>query len=294
MDYTLVEEWLIELEQTGRKSSTIQRYRWTVCKMLRTLEENGRPTDPDKITRDDIMFLNNTYGGKEHVIKMDLAMLSRYVKYHTGRNIIKETNILYNSPQYERIWIDAEQFWRLYTEADPSARMMLVLGAFMGLRRSEIIDIRDNDLKDGCMTVRGKGHGKNGKVVSMHIPKIVEEEIVRYRQWKKGFESSGDGHLLQIPNQKNKGRLTRISRMTVSKRFLDLSKSTGIHVTCHSLRRLFATTLYFDIGCDELTLKTLMRHEQVATTFQCYILPREQKTVESMDRLSSYMESVKI
>lgn len=293
MDEKLIDEWIKELEKTGRKDTTIKRYGWTVRKMLRILEDHGRPTDPEKITRDDVLFLNDFYEAKEHVIKMNLSTLSRFIKYHTGRSVVKETNILYNSPQYTRIWIEPSDYWKLYEAADPTTRMILTLGAFMGLRSSEIVSIKDEDIDGDMMTVRGKGHGKNGKVVDMHIPEIVKDEIGRYRSWKAKLDNSGDGYLIQTAPKSRAYRLEGIRTVTLARRFMELSEITGIHVTCHSLRRLFATTLYFDVGCDEMTLKTLMRHEQVATTFQCYIHPREEKAAESMDKLNAFMMMAK-
>ena len=44
----------------------------------------------------------------------------------------------------------------------------------------------------------------------------------------------------------------------------------------HSLRRLYATTLY-DMGTDLNTLRMMMRHEDIRTTMECYIDPNPVK-----------------
>ena len=75
-----------------------------------------------------------------------------------------------------------------------------------------------------------------------------------------------------------------------------LAKSVGVEATCHSLRRLFATNLYYGVdgsgGCDLATLKDLMRHASVNTTLSCYIDVREREKDESIRKLGASLGGV--
>ena len=71
-----------------------------------------------------------------------------------------------------------------------------------------------------------------------------------------------------------------------------LAKDAGVEATCHGLRRMFATTLYFKVDCDTASLKSLMRHADVSTTFKCYIDAYDLHEREAVDRLSEYMSGM--
>ena len=57
----------------------------------------------------------------------------------------------------------------------------------------------------------------------------------------------------------------------------ELGRCCGIEVTTHSLRRRYATTLYYEIAADLQTVKCLMRHSSVDTTLRCYIQANDTK-----------------
>lgn len=70
----------------------------------------------------------------------------------------------------------------------------------------------------------------------------------------------------------------------------------GVDATCHSLRRLFCTNLYYGVdgegGCDLATLKDLMRHASVNTTLTCYIDVRDREKDEIMRKFGTSMGRV--
>ena len=75
-----------------------------------------------------------------------------------------------------------------------------------------------------------------------------------------------------------------------------LGKSVGVEATCHSLRRLFCTNLYYGVngepGCDLATLKDLMRHANINTTLECYINVREKEKDETIRRFGATLGRV--
>jgi len=71
--------------------------------------------------------------------------------------------------------------------ADPTQRMILILGGMMGLRRSDIAGLRDGDIDGNRMVIRGKGHGRDGLVSVMEMPPPVTRELDRYFRWREPY-----------------------------------------------------------------------------------------------------------
>lgn len=283
---TQVEQYLSSLEKMGRKPLTIRTYRKNLIQCQKVLEAHGRAFDATQIEPDDFVLLYNHMPQKEEVRKGYMRTLAQLCIFHTGQDPMKKAGILFNREQRQREFITDEEFQCLYESADPTMRMVLVLGACMGLRRAEIASIKDEDIRAGYLTVWGKGHGK-GMRVQMCIPKRVEEELIRYHAWKSTKPNSGDGYLIQ-----NGKVLSKIGLSTLSTRMTKLARSLGIRGTIHSLRRYYATTLYDVTGSDIVTVSKLMRHADVSTTAKCYINSSDRQEREAMNRLNEYVSSM--
>ncbi len=279
------DQWLESLGHMGRKANTLQTHRSNVRQCLNHLLDGGRETDAKGIHEDDVIYLWYTMDVKENVRWSYIRSLAQMVEYHTGRDIVKKANILHNRDEMDRVFIDKEDFRLAYSVADPYARVILCLGAYMGLRRAEMTNIRDGDISDGMLTVHGKGHGTNGYIVRIRIPEPVMTAIDEYRgsDLKKGVRR--DDHLLQTRDRR--GQLHRVDPNRVSKTVSVLGERVGVRMTTHSLRRFFATTLYYEVGCDLQTMRNLMRHSNVSTTLKCYVDADYRKEMEASTKLSS-------
>lgn len=122
--------------------------------------------------------------------------------------------------------------------AGSDTKLMLLLGAYAGLRRSEIATIRDTDLEGSFLRVHGKG-GRT-RMVPAH-PRIVE-------MWPPRYEASP---------------------ATVARR---VKKALGGKWTTHSLRHRFATRFY-QATDDVLLTQQVLGHSSPATTQRYVLLP---------------------
>lgn len=270
------EIYLTALRQKGRKESTINCYRSGLRQCFICLEADHRSISPDDICVDDVHYLWRSLGVKEEVRHGYLRNLSGYVMYYTGRDVVKQADILMNREMRNRIFIDRREFALLMNAANPFQRIILILGGMMGLRRVEMLGITEEDIHEGYLVVHGKGHGESGLVVNAYLPAIVRDEIDRYRRWKHVFlPRSSDGYLLQTRSRG--GISSRATPQQVSMAVRGLGIACGIEVTTHSLRRLYATTLYNEVSADIQTVKTLMRHSSIDTTLKCYIMADDEK-----------------
>lgn len=283
------ESYLSTLRRNGRKESTIVCYRNGLRQCFVCLSADHRSTRAEDITVDDVQYLWRHLAVKEEVRLGYLRNLAGFVIHYTGRDVVKQADILRNREVRNRVFIDREEFAVLVYNADPFQRIILVLGGMMGLRRVEMVRLRDEDIRDGYMVVHGKGHGPDGLVINAYMPSIVSDEIERYRAWKRTMmPDSGDGFLLQTRSRHR--QWSEASPQQVSMAVRELGRFCGIEVTTHSLRRLYASTLYYEITTDLQTIRSLMRHASVDTTLRCYIQAddaRERMATREVTRILS-------
>ena len=283
VDMSEVDAYIRYLREHGRKEITLSHYRQNLGRMLRILDAAGRPTKVNEIGPDDLAWLAMNLQCKDRCKRDYCKQINAMCNQLAGRDIYAQADFLWNRDTPHRVWITIEQFAILYRQAKPAERLVLILGAFMGLRRAEMCRIRDEDIRGNVMRIHGKGHGEQGLVVDMEIPEPVMEAIRQFREHKTRFEDSGDGYLVQFRDCH--GVYRGCCPESLSRAIQRLSKETGIHVTPHSLRRLYATVLHNTVGADFNTIRRLMRHADISTTLRCYIHADETKERRASDQL---------
>ncbi len=278
------EAWLETLRGKGRKENTILTHRGNVRQCLLALDAAGYTTDANNITENEVLHLWEALPVKENVRWSYIRSFSQMIEFHTGRDVVKNANILHNRCEKTRVFINKDEFSRVYSDSNPFERVILCLGAYMGLRRVEMASIRDCDIHDGMILIHGKGHGTDGHVVHLRMPQPVIDSIAEYRlsDMKRGIRE--DDYLLQ--SRSRMGHLHKVTTTLISETVSNMGQRIGIKMTTHSLRRFFATTLYYDVGCDLQTMRNLMRHADVATTLKCYVNADERKEMEASEKLT--------
>ena len=294
-----IEEYCEHLLTTGRKKSSIRVYRVMLRTCIETLAEEGMETDAGKITESEIYYLVGHLDMAEGTVKAYINVLGGMIEYRTGKNLVRKMRILWNRPHRHRVFITTDDFARMYSAADIRGKVILVLGAFMGLRRQEMQQIRLEDIHRDHIVIHGKGHGERGMVVKQPMPIEVREIIGRYIRWRNALPGTdrSDGRLIVYHDKdRNEIRHYYDDGGALSMMVRRLGESVGVEATCHSLRRLFATNLYYGVdgsgGCDLATLKDLMRHASVNTTLSCYIDVREREKDESIRKLGASLGGV--
>lgn len=131
---------------------------------------------------------------------------------------------------------------RAISRADPATRLMLMLGAYAGLRLSEIAAVHSDDIGDQGLRIVGKG--LKVRVVPIHPALALELDFTGY-----AFPSPLDPH-------------THVSRDYISRR---VEESLGGGWTTHSLRHRFATQAYR--ACKDIrVVQQLLGHTSPTTT----------------------------
>lgn len=264
-----INDWLDYLSEHGRKELTLENYRIELEKCIKTLESAERPTDANMISVEDVFFLKDNLGVSEGSTKKYLKILGAWTEWETGENIFDKADILWNPPKPKRLFITDGELDKLLSVADARETVILLLGACMGLRRAEITTVKWSDIRNGRLTIHGKGHGVEGKVAEMLIPARVQKamNVWRVEMMELNLKDESDGCI--VPGIQ-KGKLTQMAPTSLNPIIRSIGKRAGVTVTTHSLRRNFATTLY-NRHVDLVDIKELMRHESVNTTVRCYI-----------------------
>ncbi len=164
---------------------------------------------------------------------------------------------------------------RLFSEApNPRDRLMLLIGAYAGLRVSEIVKLQVEhvDFEGGMLEVH-QGKGDKDRTIPLH--QRIAWDLKAYlggRQTGWVFPSSRaqSGHLMS--------RAVQLMIAAAAARAKIVR-----HVTPHKLRHSFATNLLAS-GADLLEIKDLLGHASVVST-QIYAKALPEKLRASVDRL---------
>jgi integrase/recombinase XerC len=138
--------------------------------------------------------------------------------------------------------------------ADSRVGLMLVLGAYGGLRCSEIAGIDRSDILDDRTPPLLLVHGKGSKERLVPIGPVVAAAFERY-----GLPATGP----LFVSRKGGGALTP---HTVGQVISEYLRASGVNATAHQLRHRFATALYEASGGDLLVTQQMLGHASPSTT----------------------------
>ena len=278
------------LVETGRSVRTSETYVNVLKNNFAFLKTNGRNHTAETITQDDLRFLMQHKNIREATMHDYLNIIDKFVKFCTGRTPYHDMDLMWNrrAEPEPQVFISKEDLAKALAVADPRQRMVLMLGAYMGLRTVEMVRIRTPDIQGNRLMIRGKGH-RGAFVQSAVIPPIVMQEIERYTAWKDSLkvEDRTEGaFFFQHSYDKKSIEPVHHKGSSIQKCIYAVAKRSGVRITPHSLRRLFATTLYYDLGVDIITIRDLMRHADASTTMRHYIQPFDSKREDAMMRIA--------
>lgn len=277
-----IEAYAQYLHDHGRTDRTVH----TVRKQLRNLFKRLPVNSLEDVEEKHIRQFIATSGLKESTVQKYLGNFDKMCYVLTGKHVVKDMDILWNRIEADRLFITREEFTTVLEHTkDRRTRMILVLGAYMGLRTVEMERMKVSDIHDNYVIVKGKGHG-SGLQDKLPIPNMVKDELNRYLPYRNAIVDGEHDYLLFTMRGGKIDRMREENNLVWSM-IHKAGKDVGIEITPHSLRRLFATTLYYELGTDIVTVKELMRHASTATTMDNYIRCYPSKKIEAMDRLTT-------
>lgn len=189
-----------------------------------------------------------------------------------------------------------------YIKTHKSSKRLYLMTKFLltaGLRRSEVCNLKIEDLDKQNVSIRVLGKGK--KVVDQPITNQFLIELIEYINTERreviqkyvalGGKDKGYLFVSGIGEKVNKDKkdLTNGNKINDNVLYMQLkryAKLAGLENfekwTPHCLRRMAGTKIYNQTG-DIKTAQEFLRHSSVATTEQCYVAYNRQKIVDAIN-----------
>lgn len=149
-------------------------------------------------------------------------------------------------------------------------RAMITVGMECGLRVSEVVGLRKNDINllDGTLLVRGKGAKQRWVILSPRARNALTPFVV------------GSTGVIWFTKDGNAMKVQRAKR-----NMWEIEQRAGIHAHWHRLRTTFASRFLQKLH-DLDSLQTLMGHEDANTTRRYAAYGAQERALEQMRRFS--------
>lgn len=280
-----IDEYSEYLAKRGRKMNSIETMRYMLIGSIRRMSDKDQHTDPTKIGRDEVLTMLDC-NLSPTTKKTYVAVLRSWLRYN-GNSVIEDMGLLWSDNAQANVkWINEAEFKVALTMTkNPTEEMIMLLGARCGLRRHEMVVLKTTDIRDGMMTVHGKGHGADGKIRIIPLSEKMLKKISEYNLYREECElgkrvTPGDYLLFRM----TKNKITPFADNKINFVIKGISERSKIDFTPHSLRRLFATTA---ASCTDLhVVQTLMGHTSISTT-ERYVKRERSALMSAMEMISA-------
>lgn len=274
----LVKEFLFDCEIRNLSKDTIHNYERQLSLFLRFLSEGHGVTTLDDFKTPHIkqfvaMLKQKRY--KESYINNLLKAIKRFCSYLFDEgyteNIISEKVKNVKEPRVLIHTFSDDEIYRMIhyyagdTYLDIRNRLILMILFDTGIRASELMDMRPEQVREDFFQIYGKGRKERVVNKSPHVSK----QLVKYNVAKTLFFQYRDTEDYLILSKNGK----KLSEGALIKLMVKAAEHTGVNpmvrVSPHTCRHTFAHSMLKN-GLDLYSLSRLLGHESVSIT-QVYL-----------------------
>ncbi|MBZ9570341.1 tyrosine-type recombinase/integrase [Methanobrevibacter sp. TMH8] len=270
----MMEEYLIELEIRNYSRNTIKTYKSVIKNLYEYLDSVNDLYDEKKFLRSFKIYIQHLKRDKlasQNYIYLVTVASKKFLEFHNlyfldeihtpkrTKSLPKSLNELeveklINAFDYDlKESLEYNNIYKIKTRL--RNKLILTLLYSSGIRVSELVSlvIKDIDLKERTIRIRGKGDKDRIVLFDNHTKELIEEYI--------SLIDSNDDYL--FTNRRNNPLTTRYIQIMIK----DHAKEAGIkkRVTPHILRHSFATHLLKN-GVDIRVIQQLLGHSNLSTT----------------------------
>lgn len=259
--------------EKGLAHNTVLAYGRDLRKFEAFLNEQG-PGGLAKVTRDDLVdFLTSLYraGLDSRSVARHLVTLRNFLKFCLAEGFLAEDPSLYvEAPKFRMrlpAHLNIDEVNRLLEQPDATSavgvrdRAMIELLYSAGLRVSELVNLRLNDLQMETGCVRCIGKGNKERLVPMGRTAIVA--VRAYLNGPRQALVCKNGSPYLFLNRFG----ARMGRIGFWKKLADYGRQAGLRLKLkpHMLRHSFATHL-LERGADLRSVQLMLGHADISTT----------------------------
>ena len=290
----LLDSHIAFVETIGRKQTTIRGYRKCVQR-LDCRFKNIKAKDCTTYQIEKEITRMSKYGLSAKTIKNSIGLISAAYEHaiHTKQledNPCKYATLPKGTKREVKILFrdDIQLFLNGIADAPLDDKVAYELALFMGLRRSEILGLKESDidLNNGILFIHNTRHQVDGIFVdqdtktvrstrTLAIPELVLFDIARLLDSRKDFKYEKVDYLIQD------GFGNAPHPDTLSSRLKRLEKEKGLPlVSMHGLRHTYASLLNAS-GIDIARISAELGHSNLSTTANIYTHIFEQASQSS-------------
>ena len=242
--------------------NTIISYKYTLNKLECEAKKNLIRCDKNDLKR---ILINNKKLEKSKSINHEITILRQFFAYHNKENIVSDIDLLKlekSLPKYlTKEEVEMLLGIPLVTPLDYRNKAMLELMYATGLRVSELVNLKVNDIDFEMCTLRVLGKGSKERIIPIGSVALKYNKIYINEYRNKILKNNVIDEL--YPN--NLGR--KMTRNGFNFILNELKKKCNIkaYLTPHVLRHSFATHLLIG-GADLRSIQLLLGHENINTT----------------------------
>ncbi|NPA79931.1 MAG: tyrosine-type recombinase/integrase [Thermotogae bacterium] len=255
MNLPYLEEFMEHLRARGRSENTLRSYERDLKGFLEFCEIRGvEPLEMDRRTMRSYPLYLKDLGLAPTSIARKISSVKSYYRFLTSRGYIHHNpTVVLIPPKIPRRLprplnlssiVDGILKWEPESEEEALAKDMIILLYATGLRISELLSLREEDVDFGNGLIRVKGKG--GKYRNVPILPAVRDILSRRAE---------AGRLFPIDRYK--------AYRLIRRAFERVAGTYGVHP--HVLRHTFATHL-LDGGADIKSVQELLGHSSIGTT----------------------------
>jgi len=217
-----------------------------------------------------IYFLNNERNNSASSRARKISSLRSFYKYLCNKAHLIENNptvdldtvkIGKRLPRY--LTLDDSLSLLSAIDGDNAERDYCIITFFLncGLRLMELVNINISDIRDGKLTVIGKGN----KERVIYLNSACIKALDRYMEIRRSLNPPGSNDKQALFISRLNRRISRRMVQTIVEKYIKQIGLDSHKYTTHKLRHTAATLMY-QSGVDIRALQEILGHEQLSTT----------------------------
>lgn len=296
-----IDRYLVSMEERDCTKATIRGYTWALRDMANALCDAGFTLNPRKIGQIEVgWLLQHHYSGCLHDTKVtNLGMLHGFLKWAGNKQTVRYPTRIYQRPNVR--WLTKDQYLSLKATATGIGRVLVHLGGDLGMRRCEILRLKESSFRTGrgnTVLVMGKGHGpgkprelpwhKDTPVI-LSIARAHREEAVSRARTKNPSVVPSDSLLVYECG----GEVKPYQKSALDNMLRETGRAIGLGpLGFHDLRRTFGKMCH-QAGLPIERVAYLLGHADTKTTMT-YLGLNIDDAATDMRALEAYQESVEV